>query len=170
MSLPFSIWVDADSCPVDVRQIIIRFAKRLELKTYFVANHPIPSPKSELFEMIIADATPDAADNIIVEKINPDDIAITRDIPLASRLVEKQITVINDRGTLFTAENIREKLSIRDFNKTLYENGLISEKNTSFGKKEANLFANCFDREIQKKLRGNLNIRQRQGTDALRHP
>ena len=103
--------------------------------------------------MIIAETSPDAADNIIVERIQPNDIAITRDIPLASRLVEKQITVINDRGTLFTAENIREKLSIRDFNKTLYENGLISEKNSTFGKKELNLFANCLDREIQKKLR-----------------
>ena len=153
MSLPFSIWVDADSCPVEVRQIIIRFAKRLQLKTYFVANRLISAPKSELFEMILADSSPDAADNIIVAKIASNDIAITRDIPLANRLVEKQITVINDRGTLFTPENIREKLSMRNFNKTLYENGLLSEKNSSFGKKEANLFANCLDREIQKKLR-----------------
>lgn len=153
MSLSFSIWVDADSCPVDVRQIIIRFSKRLQIKTYFVANHAISIPKSELFEMLISDATPDAADNIIVDKIGFNDIAITRDIPLASRLVEKNTTVINDRGTLFTPENIREKLSMRNFNKTLYENGLLSEKNSSFGKKEANLFANCLDREIQKKLR-----------------
>lgn len=153
MNSSFAIWVDADSCPVDVRQIIIRFAKRLQLKTYFVANRIIPMPKSDIFEMIVADSSPDAADNIIVEKIKPDDIAVTRDIPLANRLVEKKITVINDRGTLFTAENIREKLSLRNFNKALYDNGLISEKNSSFGKKEANLFANCLDREIQKKLR-----------------
>ena len=149
----FSIWVDADSCPVDVKQLIIRFAKRLQLKTYFVANRIIPVPKSELFEMIIAESTPDAADNIIVERIQPDDIAVTRDIPLAARLVEKHITVINDRGAVFTEENIREKLSIRDFNKSLYENGLLSEKNSSFGKKDSNQFANCLDREIQKKLR-----------------
>ncbi len=153
MSFSFEIWVDADSCPVDVKNIIIRFTKRLQIKTYFVANRQIPVPKSDLFKMIIADATPDAADNIIVETIKPNDIAITRDIPLANRLVEKQITVINDRGTLFTKENIREKLSIRNFNKTLFDNGLISEKNSSFGKKEANLFANCLDREIQKKIK-----------------
>ena len=159
MDCPFSIWVDADSCPVDVRQIIIRFAKRLQLKVYFAANRTIPIPKSELFEMIIAEISPDAADNIIVERINPNDIAITRDIPLASRLLEKKITVINDRGTLFTDDNIREKLSMRDFNKSLFENGLISEKSSTFGKKELNLFANCLDREIQKKLRKTLNIR-----------
>lgn len=159
MDCPFSIWVDADSCPVDVRQIIIRFAKRLQLKVYFTANRTIPIPKSELFEMIIAEISPDAADNIIVDRINPNDIAITRDIPLASRLLEKKITVINDRGTLFTDDNIREKLSMRDFNKSLYENGLISEKSSTFGKKELNLFANCLDREIQKKLRKTLNIR-----------
>ena len=150
---PFSIWVDADSCPVEVRQIIIRFAKRLQLKTFFVANRLIPAPKSTLFEMIIAENSQDAADNIIVERVQTDDIVITRDIPLANRLLEKSIIVINDRGTLFTNENIREKLSVRNFNKTLFENGLISEKNSTFGKKEVNLFANCLDREIQKKLR-----------------
>ena len=153
MNCPFSFWVDADSCPVEVRTIIIKFAKRLQIQTYFVANRQIPIPKSDFFEMIVADTSPDAADNIIVERIADNDIAITRDIPLANRLVEKQITVINDRGTLFTPDNIREKLSLRNFNKTLYENGLLSEKNSSFGKKEANLFANCLDREVQKKIR-----------------
>ena len=159
MDYPFSIWVDADSCPVDDRQIIIRFAKRLHLKVFFAANHTIPIPKSDFFEMIIADASPDAADNIIVERTQPDDIVVTRDISLANRLLEKNITVINDRGTLFTPENIREKLSMREFNKSLFENGLISEKSSTFGKKEVNQFANCLDREIQKKLRKTLNIR-----------
>ncbi|MCR4939148.1 MAG: DUF188 domain-containing protein [Treponemataceae bacterium] len=153
MNSSFNIWVDADSCPVDARNIIIRFTKRLQIKTFFVANRDISIPKSVFFEMIVTDATPDAADNIIVERIQQNDIAITRDIPLASRLVEKQITTINDRGTLFTPENIHEKLSIRNFNKVLYDNGLISEKSSTFGKKEVNLFANCLDREIQKKLR-----------------
>lgn len=157
MPFPFNLWVDADSCPVDVKNIIIRFTKRLQIKTYFVANRQIPLPKSDFFQMLIADATPDAADNIIVENIKDNDIAITRDIPLASRLVNKHITVINDRGTLFTEENIHEKLSIRNFNKTLFDNGLISEKNSSFGKKEANLFANCLDRELQKKIKAFTN-------------
>ena len=80
----FSIWVDADSCPTPVREIIIRFCKRLKLELIYVANHPIPMPKSELFKMIVCDATPDAADNYVVENSKKDDIVITRDIPMAT--------------------------------------------------------------------------------------
>ncbi len=153
--IDFSIWVDADSCPISVKDIIFRFCKRLNLELFFVANHEIPMPKSKLFKMIVCDATPDAADNYIVENANQNDIVITRDIPMASRLLEKNITTINDRGLLFTNENIREKLSLRNFNKELYENGILSEKTSTFSKKDVNNFANCFDREIQKKLKAN---------------
>ena len=153
--IDFSIWVDADSCPIPVKDIIFRFCKRLSLKLIFVANHEIPMPKSQLFQMIICDATPDAADNYIVEKAMQNDIVITRDIPMAARLLEKNITTINDRGLLFTSENIREKLSLRNFNKELYDNGILSEKTSTFSKKDVNNFANCFDREIQKKLKAN---------------
>ena len=153
--IEFSIWVDADSCPIPVKDIIFRFCKRLNLKLIFVANHQIPMPKSELFKMIVCDATPDAADNYIVENALQNDIVITRDIPMASRLIEKNITTINDRGLLFTSENIREKLSLRNFNKELYDNGILSEKTSTFSKKDVNNFANCFDREIQKKLKQN---------------
>lgn len=149
----FSIWVDADSCPTPVRDIVIRFCKRLNLELIYVANHTIPMPKNELFKMIVCDATPDAADNYVVENARKNDIVVTRDIPMASRLLEKEITTINDRGLLFTTENIKEKLSLRNFNKELYENGIISEKMSTFSKKDVNNFANCFDREIQKKLR-----------------
>ena len=149
----FSIWVDADSCPTPVRDIIIRFCKRLNLELIYVANHTIPMPKSDLFKMLVCDATPDAADNYVVENARKNDIVVTRDIPMASRLLEKEITTINDRGLLFTTENIKEKLSLRNFNKELYENGIISEKMSTFSKKDVNNFANCFDREIQKKLR-----------------
>ena len=153
--IDFSVWVDADSCPIPVKDIIFRFCKRLSLKLIFVANHQIPMPKSELFKMIVCDATPDAADNYIVENALPNDIVITRDIPMASRLLDKNIITINDRGLLFTSENIKEKLSLRNFNKELYDNGILSEKTSTFSKKDVNNFANCFDREIQKKLKTN---------------
>ena len=153
--IDFSVWVDADSCPIPVKDIIFRFCKRLSLKLIFVANHQIPMPKSELFKMIVCDATPDAADNYIVENALPNDIVITRDIPMASRLLDKNITTINDRGLLFTSENIKEKLSLRNFNKELNDNGILSEKTSTFSKKDVNNFANCFDREIQKKLKAN---------------
>ena len=153
--LNFSIWVDADSCPIPVKDIIFRFCKRLQIKLIFVANHEIPMPKSQLFQMIVCNATPDAADNYIVDNAMKNDIVITRDIPMAARLLEKNITTINDRGLLFTSENIREKLSLRNFNKELYDNGILSDKTSTFSKKDVNNFANCFDREIQKKLKAN---------------
>ena len=149
----FSVWVDADSCPALVRDLIIRFCKRLSLNCYYVANRQIGIPKAPNFKMIITEATKDAADDYIVENAQPNDIAITRDILLAERLLEKNITTLNDRGLCFTAENIKEKLSMRNFNLELFQSGLIGDKTTSIGKKELNNFANCFDREIQKKLK-----------------
>ena len=103
--------------------------------------------------MIVTEATQDAADNYIVSNADSNDLVITRDIPLADRLVDRNIVTINDRGLVFTHENIKEKLSIRNFNFNLYTNGIISEKTGRFGKKELNDFANCLDREIQKKLK-----------------
>lgn len=153
MSQAFSLWVDADSCPSPARDIIIRFSKRLSLECWFVANRILSIPKADNFHMIVTEASKDAADNYIVEHIGQNDIAITRDIPFAARLVEKDIVILNDRGTLYNRENISERLSIRNFNLSLYENGIESEKTSVYGKKEINAFSNCLDREIQKKLR-----------------
>lgn len=147
----YVIWIDADSCPVEVRELIFRFSKRLNIQTFLVANHTIPHPKNELFSMIICEQTQDAADNYIVEHSTENDIVITRDIPLAARLVDKNVTTINDRGFLFTKENIQEKLSMRNFSYDLLQSGYSIERITTLGKKEINNFANCLDREIQKK-------------------
>jgi len=150
----FTIWVDADSCPIQVRDVIIRASKRLQLPANFVANRIIPLPASHsLLKMIVSDTTPDAADNVIVEQCKKNDLVITRDIPLANRLVENKILVINDRGIVYDKENIRERLSLRNFNLELFNLGLTGEKNSSFGKKELQQFSNCFDRELQKKIK-----------------
>ncbi len=147
----FRIWVDADSCPLPVREIILRFAARLNIQVFYVANRPIPTDKSPLCTMILSDDSPDAADNYIVEHIETNDLAITRDIPLAKRLVDKQVVTLNDRGDIFTEQNIAQKLAVRNLNLELVESGIPIKKTGSFGKKEINLFANCLDREIQKK-------------------
>lgn len=149
----FSIWIDADSCPVAVRELIVRFATRLNIPVIYCANHAIPMPKNKLFSMIICEPTADAADNYIVENVKQNDLVITRDIPLASRLVEKNIVTLNDRGTVFTNRNIQEKLAMRNLHKELIDNGIQIEKTSVFGKKELNAFANCLDRELQRKLR-----------------
>jgi uncharacterized protein YaiI (UPF0178 family) len=153
----FSIWVDADSCPTDVRELIVRFVVRLKIPCNFVANRQIPLPqyskKTNLITMIITDNSEGSADDFIVSNVEPNDLVITRDIPLAARLIEKKITTINDRGKLFTSESIREDLSIRNFNYQLFTMGIQLDKTNKFNKKNLNDFANCFDREIQKKIK-----------------
>lgn len=152
--MDFSIWVDGDSCPVAVRDLIIRFALRLQITTYFVANRVIPIPKRpSLFKMIVTETAEGAADDYIVLHIQHNDLAITRDIPLASRLLDKGITVINDRGTAFSPESIREKLSIRNFNYELAQLGIKSDNINRFDKRDLNNFANCLDKILQSKIR-----------------
>lgn len=153
----FSIWIDADSCPVAVRAVVQRFSVRLAIPLIFVANHPIPFPEHSLFSMIVCEEAQDAADNYIVTNARINDLVITRDIPFAARLIEKGVTVINDRGTVFSAQNIGEKLSMRNFHYDLLSYGIAGEKTTQFGKKELNLFSNCLDRELTKKLKARQN-------------
>jgi uncharacterized protein YaiI (UPF0178 family) len=98
--------------------------------------------------MEIADSTPDAADDYIVEHATSDDLAITRDIPLAKRLVDRGIRVLNDRGNVYTERNINERLSMRNLMLELYNSGIYPEKTGQFGKKELNDFANALDREL----------------------
>lgn len=147
------IWVDADSCPRQVRDIIQRASERLLLPLVFVANRPIPATKSARLSMIVAEAGPDAADDYIVDHAEPGDLAITRDIPLAKRLVDLDIRVINDRGTVYTAENVGERLSVRNMMLELYRNGLMPERTGQFGKRELQDFSNALDRELSKLTR-----------------
>jgi hypothetical protein len=152
------ILVDADSCPKEARDMIIRFSARLGVKTIFAANRPIPgiqrTPKSskDTVFMELCPSGDGAADERIVELACNGDLVVTRDLPLAERLVEAGVLVLDDRGTIFTKENIRERRSIRDFVVNLAENGLGMERITSYGKKELNKLANSLDRELTRLL------------------
>jgi len=148
------ILVDADSCPREAREMVLRFSSRLGVKTVFVANRPIPGiPEKETALMEICSSGEGAADNRIVELARPGDLVLTRDLPLAERLVEAGITALDDRGRVFTSENIRALRSIRDFVVGLAENGLETERTASYGKKELKDFANSLDRELTRLLR-----------------
>lgn len=147
------IWIDADSCPRPVREIICRTSIRLSLPLYFVANRTIPFPENDLFKMILADSSPDAADDYIVENAIATDLVITRDIPLAKRLVDNEILVLNDRGTVYTNNNINERLSVRNLMLDLYKMGISPQKTGQFGKKELQDFSNALDREITRMLK-----------------
>ncbi|ULQ61115.1 DUF188 domain-containing protein [Brucepastera parasyntrophica] len=155
------IWVDADSCPKQVRDLICKTGLRLHIPVSFVANRPIPMPAAPGFSMIQAGSEPDAADDYIVSHAGDNDLVITRDIPLAKRLVDKKLVVLNDRGIVYTENNINERLSIRNLMLDLYNNGIAPEKTGQFGKKELQNFANALDREITKK-ENSLNLQCRE--------
>ena len=149
-----TFWVDADSCPRLVRTYLVDYALKLQLKINFVANKKIPCHNEhEFFSMIVTESESQAADNYIADYAAEKDIVITRDILLADRLVEKKITVLNDRGTLWTKENVKERKSERDFSMQLTMIGLGGDKKNSYSKKEFAAFANCFDREIHRLIK-----------------
>jgi uncharacterized protein len=142
------ILVDADSCPKPARDLVLRRAVKLNIRIIFAANRPIPDAAGA--EMEICPAGDNAADDRIVELSEPGDIALTRDVPLAKRLVEKDVNVLDDRGRVFTKNNINELLSLRNFTVGLADNGLEFERTATYGKKELKTFADSLDRILTK--------------------
>jgi uncharacterized protein YaiI (UPF0178 family) len=148
------ILVDADSCPKAARELILRRAEKLKIRVIFAANHIIPTAESmTLMEMEICPNKENSADDRIVELARKGDLAITRDIPLAKRLVEKETAVLDDRGRVFTKDNINELLSIRNFTVGLAENGLEIVRTANYGKKDLKTFADSLDRILTQSLK-----------------
>jgi uncharacterized protein YaiI (UPF0178 family) len=156
------ILVDADSCPRQAREMILRFSSRLGIKSVFAANHPIPglneSQSQKTAQMELCPPGEGEADRRILELAKNGDLVITRDIPLAEQLVDSGITVLDDRGRAFTKENIREYRSIRDFTVGLANNGLDFDRTPSYGKKELSSLANSLDRELSRLSRAGIGI------------
>ena len=147
------IFVDADSFPKPARETVLRASSRTGIQVVFVANRPIPGIKSNTAIMEICPNEDGAADDRIFDLACPGDLVLTRDVPLANRLVLASILVLDDRGKLYTKENIRERLSIRNFMVGLAENGMGIERHTTYGKRELKSFADSFDRIMTKLIR-----------------
>jgi len=142
------ILVDADSCPKAARELVLRCSALRGIKAVFAANRPIPGVSGDVME--ICPPGENAADDRLVDLAEPGDIAVSRDLALAKRLLEKNAVVIDDRGRLFTLDNINELLSLRNFTVGLAENGLGVERAANYGKKELKTFADSLDRQITK--------------------
>ena len=143
------VWIDADSFPTLLKNFILEYAEKNYLEIIFVANKPIKSDKQNV-KMILAENTKDSADNIIFENITEKDIAITRDILLAERLVQKNIKTINDRGTYFSKENIKKKVEERNYDFNLAQLGFSGSKEKNYGMKELKKFRECFEKTLKK--------------------
>jgi uncharacterized protein YaiI (UPF0178 family) len=146
------ILVDADSCPTPVRELIQRAAQRTKILALFAANRTIPHIADEYSQMVICPAGEGGADDRLAALAENGDLAVTRDIPLAERLLGAGAAVLDDRGRIFTTENIRELLSLRNFTVGLAENGYEFERNAAYGKKELKAFADSFNKLLTKLL------------------
>jgi len=144
------IWIDADACPKMVKEVIFKASFRLKIPVSLVANSYMTVPQGGLISSIQVDKGADIADFYIVENVSETDLVITADIPLAALIVEKGATAINPRGELYTEENVRERLSMRDFMKDLRDGGVNTGGPLAFGPKDKERFANALNRILTK--------------------
>ena len=148
------LWIDADAAPRDVKEIVFRAAKRLELDTVLVANQRLALPLGNPFVTAVrVEGGPDAADGHIAEAARPGDVAVTADIPLAAALVGKDVRVIDPRGEEYTRENIGERLTVRDFMESLRGAGVETGGARPYGAKEKQAFASSLDRILSRAMR-----------------
>jgi hypothetical protein len=140
------IWVDADACPVVIREILFRAADRASVQTTFVANRPVRIPPSAHIRCLQVAAGFDVADNEIVKCMASGDLVITSDIPLAAEVVAKGGQALNPRGELYTAENIRSLLNMRDFMDTMRASGVNTSGPPALNQTDRQAFANQLDR------------------------
>jgi len=142
------IWVDADACPVAIKEILFRAAVRTQVGMTLVANQAMRVPPSPFIKSIQVEPGFDVADNEIVRRLNAGDLVITSDIPLAAEVVDKQALALSPRGELFSAENIRARLNMRDFLDTMRASGVHTGGPSSFSQQDRQAFGNQLDRQL----------------------
>ena len=144
------IWVDADACPKPIREILFRAALRVEVPLTLVANHALPVPASPLIRCLQVAHGFDEADKLIAREARKNDLVITSDIPLAAEVIEKGAKVITPRGEVYTRNNVRQRLNMRDFMDTMRSSGEHTGGPAAFGPRERQAFANRLDQYLAK--------------------
>jgi hypothetical protein len=140
------IWVDADACPRVIKDILYRAAERRKISLILVANSRFEVPKSEFIEFMRVGAGFDKADLAIVEQARDGDLVITTDIPLAAGVIEKGGRGLSPRGELFTQDNIRSRLTMRDFLDEMRGSGVMTGGPAALSARDRQEFANQLDR------------------------
>lgn len=149
----FTIWVDADACPIAIKDILFRTSKRLRLKVVLVANGGMRIPNSSLVSLLTVSQGADIADDRIVELMQATDLVITSDIPLAARVVKKGANAISPRGQLFDDGNVHAKLASRNIGEQLRAAGIDTRGPKPLDPKDVQAFANQLDRIITRMLK-----------------
>ena len=149
------IWIDADACPNVIKEILFRAAERRQVELVLVANQAMRLPPSRFIRFVQVPAGLDVADKRIVELLEAGDLVITADIPLAAAVIDKQALALNPRGELYTPENIRERLSMRNFMDGLRGGGVNTGGPPVLTNKDKQAFANQLDAWLAKNIRPN---------------
>jgi len=144
------IWVDADACPVVIKEILFKAAERTKIQTTLVANHAIRIPPSKIISFMQVKSGFDIADDEIVKRVTKDDLVITADIPLADEVITKSAIALSPRGELFTKENIKSRLNIRDFMDTMRASGVQTGGPPPLNQSDRQAFANHLDTIIMR--------------------
>ncbi|QJR80556.1 YaiI/YqxD family protein [Alteromonas pelagimontana] len=140
------IWIDADACPVVIKEILFRAADRKKIQVTLIANQPVRVPNSRYVDAIQVSSGFDVADNEIVKRVEAGDLVITSDLPLAAEVIEKSAAALSPRGELFTSENIRSRVNIRDFMDTMRASGVHTGGPPPLNQQDRQAFANQLDR------------------------
>ena len=141
-----NIWVDADACPVVIKDILYRAAERARVRLTLVANRDLRIPKSLYVSLLKVAAGFDVADKEIAKRVNAGDIVITGDIPLAAEVIEKDGHALSPRGELFTTDNIKARLTMRDFMDTLRGSGINTGGPPALSHSDRKAFADHLDK------------------------
>ncbi len=145
------IWVDADACPKVVKDILFRAAERVQMALTLVANQPLATPPSRLITTVQVPQGFDVADNYIVLHLQAGDLVVTADIPLAAEVIEKGALALNPRGELYTRNNVRQRLAMRNMMEELRSNGQITGGPPPLNQRDRQTFANALDRLLAKR-------------------
>ncbi len=145
------IWVDADACPAVIKDILFRAAERRQIPLTLVANKPLRTPPSRVIRSVQVASGFDVADDHIVQQAAPGDLVITADIPLAAGAIDKGAHALSPRGELYTTDNIRERLTMRDFMSQLRESGIQTGGPAALSLGDRQAFANQLDRLLARR-------------------
>jgi len=151
-SRSLQIWVDADACPKPVKEMLYRAAERRHVDTTLVANSKLNIPRSDFLHFILVGAGFDVADHEIARLMQPGDLVITADIPLAANAIENGGYALNPRGQFYTRDNVQSALSMRNFMDSLRGAGAITGGPPAFSNSDRAAFANQLDRFLTKHL------------------
>lgn len=144
------IYVDADACPSSIKQILYKAARRTNHKLILVANQPLNLPLHKNIQSVRVGQGLDVADDYIARQVMDDDLVITADIPLAKQVIDLHATALNPRGELYTQDNIKQRLNMRDFMQNLRDAGINTGGPKAMSQRDVQRFANTLDKLLAK--------------------